>query len=170
MLPWWTAFLNCACNTSTMHHERTAIGPPRVIRARTDANTWTLVNDVTYAARIAAASIAWPRNLPRRDALEVVHALAASVRYRADQNDQTIKLPHVLLNSGVGDCKSTSILCASLLHAAGVPNVRLKFLQYEEGPTWWEHVYCVANGTPVDPLLPLGKEFPYFRAITTPIP
>jgi len=143
--------------------------PPRVIRARTDANTWTLVSDVTYAARIAARYQRWPRHLDRADALAIVHALAASVRYRADQNDQTIKMPHVLLSTGVGDCKSTAILCASMLHAAGVRDVRLKFLQYEQGPTWWEHVYCVADGTPVDPLLPLGQEFPYFRAITNPI-
>lgn len=139
--------------------------PPRVIRARTDANTWTLVTDVTHAAQLAARYATWPRDLDRSRALEQVHALAASVTYRADTDAQTIKMPGVLLQENIGDCKSTAVLCASLLSAAGIRGVRLKFLQYEPGPTWWEHVYCVADGVPVDPLLPLGHEFPYFRAI-----
>ena len=77
-------------------------------------------------------------------------------------------MPHVLLASRVGDCKSTAVLCASLLAAAGC-RVELKFLQYEAARPWWEHVYCLADGVPVDPLLPLGREYPYLRAITTRI-
>lgn len=143
--------------------------PPRVMRARTNANTWTLVTDVTHAAQLAARYAKWPRQLDLAHALEQVHALAASVEYRADHDAQTIKMPGVLLMENTGDCKSTAVLCASLLSAAGIRDVRLKFLQYEPGPTWWEHVYCVADGVAVDPLLPLGREFPYFRAISRSI-
>lgn len=142
---------------------------PRVYRARTDADTWTLVKDVTDAANIAARHLPpFPLNCNWNDALEYVHALAASVRYRANADTQRIKMPHVLLSTNVGDCKSTAILFASMLRRYGC-NVQLKFLQYTEDRPWWEHVYCVADGVAVDPLLPLGEEFAYLRAITTTI-
>ena len=142
--------------------------PARMLHARNDATTETLVHDVTTAARMAALVARWQFKCSRREAMAMVHALAADVRYRADDADQVIKMPHVLLETRTGDCKSTAILCASLLSAAGC-SVRLKFLQYEAGRPWWEHVYCVADGVAVDPLLPLGEEFPYLRAITTRI-
>jgi len=143
--------------------------PPRVYRVRTDADTWTLVKDVTDAAIMASRHTPrFPIRCTRAEAMEYVHALAASVRYRADADTQRIKMPHVLLGTGVGDCKSTAILCASLLSSAGC-NVQLKFLQYTADRPWWEHVYCVADGVAVDPLLPLGDEYAYLRAITTRI-
>lgn len=140
----------------------------RVLRARTDATTHTLVADVTEAARTAAAFQKWPRGLDRNNALEYVHALAASIVYKEDHADQVIKMPGALLECMQGDCKSTAVLCAALLSAAG-HKVYLKFLQYERGREHYAHVYCVADDTPVDPLLPLGEEFTYFRAIQTRI-
>jgi hypothetical protein len=142
--------------------------PPRVYRVRADADTWSLVYDVTDAARTAARFVEWPDLLPRTDAPELAHALAAlEVQYKADTADQTIRMPWRVIGER-GDCKSTAVLIASLCAAAG-HRVQLKFLQYEPGPAWWQHVFAVVDGVPVDPLLPYGRQFPYFRAITTRI-
>ena len=136
---------------------------PVTLRKRDRATTWTLVEDVAYAARRASRNMVWPRKLSRSDAKEIVHAYAAEFKYQEDRGiRQVIKMPGALVEVGKGDCKSTAVLCASLLSAAGCA-VQLKFLQYTEDRPWWEHVYCVADGVAVDPLLPIGKEFPYLR-------
>jgi len=140
----------------------------RYFRIRNKANTHTLVEDVTHAARIAAACTTWPAELPAKDAARLAHSFAASaVRYDADMGTQTIRMPWRSVNSQ-GDCKSTAILIASLCAAAG-RDVVLRFLQYEPGPTWYAHVFAVVDGIPVDPLLPYGEQYDYLRKTETRI-
>lgn len=136
---------------------------PNVHRLRHDATTWTLVEDVTAAAHLGAANMRWPSGLPRSQAAEIAHAYAAGIDYQAENGTQFIRAPWVTAEHGRADCKSTAVLIASLCAAAG-RRVHLKFLQYTDGPTHWAHVYAVVDGTPVDPLLPFGQEYPYLRS------
>lgn len=144
--------------------------PPRVrtFRARHNATTWTLVEDVTLAARAFAKYCTWPHGLDRELAPELAHAFAASqVQYVADMDQQDIRMPWHAVGQ-TGDCKSTAVLIAGICAAAG-HRVVLRFLQYHRGPTHWAHVFAVVDGVPVDPLLPFGQQFPYFRKHETPI-
>jgi len=140
---------------------------PRAHRIRTDADTWSLVEDVTFAARVGARNCEWPDTIRRKYAGETMHAFAATeVEYMAENGTQVIRAPWVTVMQRRGDCKSTAVLIASMCAAAG-RDVRLKFLDYEgEAREHWAHVYAVVDGRACDPLLPYGEEFTYIRAIT----
>lgn len=137
---------------------------------RNDADTWTLVEDVTFATREAAKVCTWPKELLRREAAEIMHGYAASeVEYIAENGTQMIRGPWVTMRHRRGDCKSTAVLIASMCAAAG-RKVQLKFLQYDDrNGDHWAHVYAVVDGTPVDPLLQFGEEFTYLRSHTVTI-
>lgn len=140
---------------------------PYLIRERADADTWHLVEDVIYAALLSISCTA-PIQGMKKHAAKYAHAIAAGIEYRADNGDQTIMMPHRLLTHGRGDCKSTAVLCATIGAAAGC-RVDLAFIQYDEGPTHWQHVFAIIDGIACDPLLPLGDAFPYLRGIQTRI-
>lgn len=142
--------------------------PHIVYRERSNATTWSLVHDVTEAARMSAAALEWPRGIPSKDAARIMHGVAADVRYVAEDGVQMIRAPWITIQHGRADCKSTAVLIAAMCKAAG-RRVQLKFLQYEPGPTHWAHVYAVVDGVPADPLLDFGNEFPYFSAHTVTV-
>lgn len=93
-----------------------------------------------------------------------MHAYAArQVEYVPENGTQVIRAPWVTVDQGRGDCKSTAVLIASMCAAAG-RRVDLKFIDYEgANREHWAHVYALVDGTPCDPLLPYGEEFPYIR-------
>lgn len=133
-----------------------------IYKYRKKATTWSLVGDVIAATYIAARNIAWPVGLHRHLAAEITHAQAAELNYAAEVGTQTIRLPWVSLDDASVDCKSTAVFIGSMCRAAG-RSVSLRFVQYSNGPTHWEHVYAIVDGRPVDPLLPIGQEYPYIR-------
>jgi transglutaminase-like putative cysteine protease len=132
-------------------------GPTRIIRARTVTNG-QLVEMVTDAAQIAANRIAWPKQLPRDRAPEIIHHyLRRHVRYKAEPPSmQIVRLPSATVKEGVADCKSTAVFLVAALRAAGWP-VALRFIK-QGGRSAYSHVYALADGVPVDPLLPFGQE------------
>lgn len=122
-----------------------------------DVSNRSLVLEICAAARRALPTVYWPDDLPRSDARAIVHTwLADHSRYFEEQGLQVIRLPRALVREGVGDCKSSAVFAAAMLHAAGYP-VLLRFIKQPDRP-WWSHVYAVADGVAVDPLLPLGRE------------
>ncbi|MCH9736003.1 MAG: transglutaminase-like domain-containing protein [Actinomycetia bacterium] len=128
------------------------------VYARARVGNRTLVSQVTKHAREAASRVHWDSPLPNPVA-NIHHYLAGHIRYRAEGEDQIIRRPSALVALGVGDCKSTAVFAASLLKAHGVP-VQLAFVKTADRP-WWSHVYVIADGVVVDPLLPLGDECQY---------
>lgn len=141
---------------------------PIAHRIRNDADTWSLVEDVTEATRIGVRHCRWPSELASRNAANIMHRYAAELEYIPEHGTQVIRAPWVSLHDGRADCKSTAVLIASMCAAAG-RRVDLKFVQFTEGRTHWAHVYAVVDGRPVDPLLPFGEEYPYIRHHTVPV-
>lgn len=121
------------------------------------ADNATLIREIHRAAREAARLVHWPAGLPRDRARELVHRyLSRYSRYFEEGELQVIRLPRALVLHGQHDCKSSAVFAFALLRAAGYPVV-LRFIKQPSRP-WWSHVYVVAGGVAVDPLLPLGSE------------
>lgn len=100
---------------------------------------------------------------PPEELARILHEYVTDrTAYRAENRTQRVRYPAAFVRQGIGDCKSTAIFLASILHAAGVP-VLVRFVQ-TAGRPWYGHVYAVALGIgPVDPLLPFGSEVAYLR-------
>jgi hypothetical protein len=126
---------------------------------------------VVAAARVAADRIRWPRQLSRSEAPRIIHEyLRTRIRYFAEPpSSQRVRLPSGTVKEGVADCKSTAIFLAAALHAAGW-SVKLRFIRQKGTRNGWNHVYILADGIPVDPLLPLGREALYLDRKDVPIP
>jgi hypothetical protein len=128
-----------------------------------------LVIEVCAAALAACRVSRWPDRLPREHARAMVYEyLRDHSAYFEETDLQVIRMPRALVIDGVGDCKSTAIFAAALLHAAGC-RVALRFIR-QPGRPWWSHVYAVADGVAVDPLLPLGHEAPATAVLEYAIP
>lgn len=131
-------------------YERAALWNERA----TNADLQRYVIDAT---RAAWPHIDWPRNIPRKDVPATVHAFAQqAVQYVREDGDQLTRLPWRTVEDGIGDCKSLSVLVASLARAAGC-SVVLRFAQYP-GDDHYGHVYAVVDGIVCDPELRLGDE------------
>lgn len=129
---------------------------PRVIYATRTGNGG-FVQLTVAAARRAAALVQWPDALDPEDAPRIAWAwVRERTRYAKDRGGQWIRLPSALARDRVGDCKSSAVTIAALCAAAGWPVV-LRFAGYRSSPHW-AHVYAMADGVPVDPLLPFGAE------------
>jgi hypothetical protein len=139
-----------------MNRNRTA--PTRVLHARDNVTNGQLVHMVTKAARMAVGRMRWPKQLDPDRAPQIVHAyLRHHVRYKAEPPSmQVVRLPSATVKERVGDCKSTAVFAAAALHAAGWP-VQLRFIK-QNGRGSFSHVYAVADGVPIDPLLEFGRE------------
>ena len=132
--------------------------PAHIMRAG-EADNDTLIREIVAAAALAVDRVRWPRGLDRARAPEIVHAyLSDHSRYQEENELQIIRLPRALVVTGVHDCKSSAVFAYAMLRAAGY-RVRLRFIRQPARP-WWSHVYAVADGVAVDPLLPLGHEAP----------
>lgn len=116
-----------------------------------------LVAEIHRAALLACSLVYWPDGLDRNRARVFVHSfLADHTQYVEDLDLQVIKLPRAFVLDGVGDCKSSAVFACAFLSAAGY-SVALRFIRQASRP-WLSHVYAVADGVAVDPLLPLGVE------------
>lgn len=135
-------------------HQRPRM-PLRIMRAG-DADNVELIAEICRAAVVALPLVSWPDELSRADAPAIVHGYIGSRRYDEELGLQVIRLPRAFVLDHSHDCKSSAIFAAALLNAAGY-RVALRFIQQSSRP-WWSHVYCVADGLAVDPLLPLGQE------------
>lgn len=131
--------------------------PTRVIRAH-PVDNGQLVAMVVDGAQRAVRSMRWPRGLDRQDAPRLIHAyLKERIRYKAEPaEDQVVRLPSATVKEKRADCKSTAVFLAGALAAAG-HQVVLRFIRQGSGKTW-SHVYVLADGVPVDPLLAYGRE------------
>lgn len=125
---------------------------------------------VVAAARVAADKMRWPVQLSREDAPRIIHEyLRTRIRYFAEPpSSQRVRLPSGTVKERVADCKSTAIFLASALHAAGW-DVSLRFIRQKGTRKGWNHVYITADGIPVDPLLPFGREALYLDRKDIPI-
>jgi len=66
-----------------------------------------------------------------------------NIRYRPDKaGHERVKSPGALVQEGIGDCKSFSILGAALLRALNI-HYRFRFTAYEPGD--FTHVYLIAE-------------------------
>lgn len=112
----------------------------------------------------------WPVQLSREDAPRIIHEyLRTRIRYFAEPpSSQRVRLPSGTVKERVADCKSTAIFLASALHAAGW-DVSLRFIRQKGTRKGWNHVYITADGIPVDPLLPFGREALYLDRKDIPI-
>lgn len=75
-----------------------------------------------------------------------------NIPYKRDPDQlQMIKLPsHLIHDTDGGDCKSFTLLCASLLHNLGLP-VTIRYVSYNDSATP-THVYCYTqdkDGSPI---------------------
>lgn len=68
--------------------------------------------------------------------------LRENVPYIADQNEQVIKMPGILLAQG-GDCKSFSLFASAVLSALKI-NHKMRFVSYDANPMP-SHVYVLTN-------------------------
>lgn len=81
---------------------------------------------------------------------QVWKALRTQLKYRADKpGHERVKSPGALVTSGVGDCKSFSIMVGAILRKMGIPYV-YRFTAYAPGD--YTHVYVVAK-TPDGPVI-----------------
>jgi len=130
--------------------------PARIMRAGEVSNL-ELIGEICRAAVEALPLVSWPASLPAADAPSLVHRwLRDHSQYKEEGALQVVRLPRALVVQRLHDCKSSAVFAASLLRAAGYP-VALRFVKQPERP-WWSHVYVMAGGFAVDPLLPLGAE------------
>lgn len=73
-----------------------------------------------------------------------IHDFLMSLRYKADGNDQNIKLPSALLKTKIADCKSYSLFTSAILTNLGIPH-SLVYTSYDPNQPIPAHVYVVTN-------------------------
>lgn len=129
----------------------------RALRWSRNATNADLCAMVMKAARDAWPYIYFPRNISRDEAPAAIYEYVRErVHYVREDGDQLIRMPWRTLEDGRGDCKSLTVLVASLARAAGC-SVVVRFVQYP-GDDHYGHVYPIVDGVPIDVELPLGDE------------
>lgn len=120
-----------------------------------------LARDVVYHAIIGAERVT---AVDPWDSAKIHQFVRENIQYQAelDPNNQRLRMPWRALDEGVGDCKTTAIMIASLAKASG-RDVVLRFLD-QTGGGQWDHVFAVVDGVPVDPLEPFGQSLPYYHS------
>ena len=79
-----------------------------------------------------------------------IHDFLMGLRYKADGNDQNIKLPSALLKSKIADCKSYSLFTSAILSNLGIPH-SLVYTSYDPNQPIPAHVYVITdNGCIID--------------------
>jgi len=73
-----------------------------------------------------------------------IHDFLMSLRYKADGNDQNIKLPSALLKTKIADCKSYSLFTSSILTNLGIPH-SLVYTSYDPNQPIPAHVYVITD-------------------------
>lgn len=73
-----------------------------------------------------------------------IHDFLMGLRYKADGNDQNIKLPSALLKTKIADCKSYSLFTSAILTNLGIPH-SLVYTSYDPNQPIPAHVYVVTD-------------------------
>lgn len=139
-------------------------GYPHALKYTDNAGTMDLVRYVMFAIRNAWRRMDVRDIMPRKEAARLAYdAARALVEYRRESGDQLVRMPWRAIEEGVGDCKTTAVLIASLCQAAGC-RVTVRFVKYGN-EDHYGHVYAVVDGVPVDPELAFGDEVVYASAL-----
>ena len=100
-----------------------------------------------------------------------IHDFLMKLGYKADGNDQNIKLPSALLKTKIADCKSYSCFASSILSNLGIGH-SLVYTSYDPNQPIPSHVYIVTNsGCVIDAVYtkaggkPLTEKKPNFKYI-----
>lgn len=80
-----------------------------------------------------------------RETCRRIHDFLMGLRYKADGNDQNIKLPSALLKSKIADCKSYSLFTSAILSNLGIPH-SLVYTSYDPNQPIPAHVYVITDG------------------------
>ena len=79
-----------------------------------------------------------------RETCRNIHDFLMKLGYKADGNDQNIKLPSALLKTKVADCKSYSCFASSILSNLGIGH-SLVYTSYDPNQPIPSHVYILTN-------------------------
>lgn len=80
-----------------------------------------------------------------RETCKRIHDFLMGLRYKADGNDQNIKLPSALLKTKIADCKSYSLFTSAILSNLGIPH-SLVYTSYDPNQPIPAHVYVITDG------------------------
>jgi len=97
---------------------------------------------------------------PEQTVKNVFDFLLTQITYKADGDNQLIKLPNALVNIGVGDCKSYTLFAAAVFSCLNIPCI-IRYAGYK-GTNEVSHVYPIANGIICDAVYKrYNQEAPY---------
>jgi hypothetical protein len=109
----------------------------------------TIINQVpAAAAQTVQLAKYFKAATPKETASKIWHFLKNNVQYKADGEDQNIKLPARLLLDGSGDCKSYTLFTAAILENLKLPYT-IRFTSYSANPQP-SHVYVVTPSAIID--------------------
>lgn len=90
------------------------------------------------------------RSKSEKETCRKIHDFLMGLRYKADGNDQNIKLPSALLKTKIADCKSYSLFTSAILTNLGIPH-SLVYTSYDPNQPIPAHVYVITdNGCIID--------------------
>ncbi len=102
-------------------------------------------NNYQGAREMKEVANALRESTPLETLRNVWNFVHSEIKYKADEpGNEVIKNPAVLAYYGVGDCKSFSLMIASILHNYDDIGFSFRFVKYE-GQSNYSHVYIVAK-------------------------
>jgi hypothetical protein len=103
-----------------------------------------LENAVPLAVKQTKALAPSFKGKSEKETCKKIHDFLMTLRYKADGNDQNIKLPSALLKSKVADCKSFSLFTSAILTNLGIPH-SLVYTSYDPNQPIPAHVYIITD-------------------------
>jgi hypothetical protein len=103
-----------------------------------------LENAVPLAVKQTKALAPSFKGKSEKETCKKIHDFLMTLGYKADGNDQNIKLPSALLKSKVADCKSYSLFTSAILTNLGIPH-SLVYTSYDPNQPIPAHVYVTTN-------------------------
>jgi len=103
-----------------------------------------LENAVPLAVKQTKALAPSFKGKSEKETCKKIHDFLMTLNYKADGNDQNIKLPSALLKSKVADCKSYSLFTSAILTNLGIPH-SLVYTSYDPNQPIPAHVYVTTN-------------------------
>jgi hypothetical protein len=103
-----------------------------------------LENAVPLAVKQTKALAPSFKGNSEKETCKKIHDFLMTLGYKADGNDQNIKLPSALLKSKVADCKSYSLFTSAILTNLGIPH-SLVYTSYDPNQPIPAHVYVTTN-------------------------
>jgi hypothetical protein len=103
-----------------------------------------LENAIPLAVKQTKALAPSFKGKSEKETCKKIHDFLMTLRYKADGNDQNIKLPSALLKSKVADCKSFSLFTSAILTNLGIPH-SLVYTSYDPNQPIPAHVYIITD-------------------------